>query len=265
MRIFRVWLDAGHGKTDPGAGAFGLIEKLINLVMAIACKIELERHGVVVGMSRTIDATLSLTQRTTLANKWAADYFVSIHNNAGGGDRGEVIHSVNKGKGLELANKIATRIKAETGQTVVKVYSRPSTHSAKKDYYSVIANTRMPAVIVEGAFLDNDLDNNAIDTVAEQKNFGVAIAHGILNQLGIAIKSSAKPIIVAPVKKTFIAPANNLIPPTGDNITLLNGGGWIERAADGRIITHQSRSIYSALTADGHLDMYVNGVRTRIK
>lgn len=200
-KIWKVWIDAGHGGADPGAAAFGLIEKLINLIMAIACKIELERHGVLVGMSRLNDATLSLAQRTDLANKFLADYFVSMHNNGGGGDRGEVIHSVIGGKGLQLAIKISERIKAETGQTVVKIYSRPATKNPDKDYYSVIANTKMPAVITEGAFLDHDLDNDAVDTVTEQKAFGVAIAHGILNQLGVAIKPIVKPVIIAPIVK----------------------------------------------------------------
>lgn len=193
-KIYKVWIDIGHGGTDPGAVSRGLVEKLINLVMAIACKSELERHGVLVGMTRVDDKTVSLSQRATLANNWLANYFVSIHNNAGGGDRGEVIHSIVGGKGLELATKISERIKAETGQTVVKIYSRASSKNPSRDYYSVIANTKMPAVIVEGAFLDNDLDNNAIDTVQEQKIFGIAVAHGILNQLGIAVK----PVIKAP-------------------------------------------------------------------
>lgn len=262
----KVWIDDGHGGSDPGAVALGLVEKSINLVMSLSCKAELERHNVLVGMTRLGDATVSLTQRATLANNWGAHYFISIHNNAGGGDRGEVIHSVNNGKGLELANKIAIKIKTETQQDFVKVYSRPSTSSPNKDYYSVIANTKMPAVIVEGAFLDNHLDNNAIDTVEEQKGFGVAIAHGILNQLDVAIKSTIKPIVIVPIEeKPFVVPANNLIPPTGPNITLLNGGGWIEHAADGRVITHQSRSVYFAITADGHLDFTVNGVCTRLK
>lgn len=199
--IYKVWIDDGHGGSDPGAVALGLVEKSINLVMSLSCKAELERHGVLIGMTRLNDTTVSLSQRATLANIWGAHYLVSIHNNAGGGDRGEVIHSVGGGKGLELANKIALRIKAETGQTVVKIYSKPSTNNPRKDYYAMIANTRMPAVIVEGAFLDNDLDNNAIDTVAEQQGFGVAIARGILNQLGVAIKSSIKPIVVAPIIK----------------------------------------------------------------
>ena len=200
--INKVWIDDGHGGSDPGAVALGLIEKTINLTMSLSCKAELERHSVLVGMTRLGDSSVSLTQRAILANNWGADYLISIHNNAGGGDRGEVIHSVNNGKGLELAIKIDAKIKAETGQTVVKIYSKPSTNYPRKDYYAMIANTRMPAVIVEGAFLDNDLDNNAIDTVAEQQGFGRAIAHGMLNQLNIAIKSTLKPVvIVKPVIK----------------------------------------------------------------
>ena len=205
-KIWRIWIDAGHGGSDPGAAAFGLIEKLINLVMAIACQKELERHGVVVGMTRLTDIYISLEDRCSMANKFLAYYVVSIHNNGGKGDRGEVIHSVNKGKGLELALKISERIKAETSQTVVKIYSKSSTKNIKKDYYTMIADTRMPSVITEGAFLDNDLDNKAIDTVAEQQAFGVAIAHGILDQIGVAIK----PIII-PAIKTVTTPVTNVI------------------------------------------------------
>lgn len=206
-KIWRIWIDAGHGGSDPGASAFGLVEKLINLVMAIACQKELERHGVVVGMTRLTDKYYTLEERCKMANDFLADYVVSIHNNAGKGDRGEVIHSVNNGKGLELANKIGARIKAETGQTIVKIYSRPSTKNPKKDYYTMIADTNMPAVISEGAFLDNDMDNNAIDTVAEQQDFGVAIAHGILNQLGVAIK----PIVIPVIKPVVVTPASGTI------------------------------------------------------
>jgi len=206
-KIWRIWIDAGHGGSDPGSSAFGLVEKLINLVMAIACQKELERHGVVVGMTRLTDKYYTLEERCDMANAFLADYVISIHNNGGKGDRGEVIHSVNKGKGLELAMKISERIKAETAQTLIKIYSRPSTKNPKKDYYTMIADTNMPAVITEGAFLDNDLDNNAIDTIAEQQAFGVAIAHGILNQLGVAIKS----IIIPVVKPVVVTPVTNVI------------------------------------------------------
>ena len=54
----------------------------------------------------------------------------------------------------------------------------------------------MPAVIVECAFVDNRTDMNILDTTAEQKQMGVAIAKGILKELRIAYKpntNSTKP------------------------------------------------------------------------
>jgi N-acetylmuramoyl-L-alanine amidase len=46
----------------------------------------------------------------------------------------------------------------------------------------------MTAILCECAFIDNDRDNDIIDTVAEQKAFGVAYAKAILEYLGITYK-----------------------------------------------------------------------------
>ena len=74
-------------------------------------------------MTRTIDKYLGLSQRATMANNNMSDYFVSIHCNVGGGDRGEIIYSIYNGKGLELTNKISSEI-MKNGQTQVKTYNR---------------------------------------------------------------------------------------------------------------------------------------------
>ncbi|HAK41628.1 MAG TPA: hypothetical protein DCM59_01415, partial [Clostridium sp.] len=112
----------------------------------------------------------------------------SIHCNAGGGDRGEVINSIYRGKGLELSNKIAAEMKA-IGQDTVKQYDKKG--DGGTDYYAVIRETNMDAVIVECAFLDNEIDNKIIDTIEEQELFGIAIAKGILAQLGIPYNGEA--------------------------------------------------------------------------
>lgn len=49
----------------------------------------------------------------------------------------------------------------------------------------------MVAILCECAFIDNDKDNDILDTVAEQKAFGVAYAKAILRYLGIAYKSQS--------------------------------------------------------------------------
>ena len=53
--MVKVFLSAGHGGSDPGAVANGLYEKTINLNILLACKSELERHGIKVVCSRIKD------------------------------------------------------------------------------------------------------------------------------------------------------------------------------------------------------------------
>jgi hypothetical protein len=123
--------------------------------------------------------------------------------------------------------------------------------------------TKMPSMIIECFFLEATKDV-ALYKKLGHDIIGRAIADGIVGRtIGAPIVS--KPVVVKPIVKPLVVPANNLIPPTGPNITILNGGGWIEHAADGRILIHQSRSVYLAITSDGHLDFYSNGVCTRIK
>lgn len=83
----KIYLDPGHGGTDPGASANGLQEKNVTLSLALKTRDILNRdyEGHTIRMSRTSDTTRSLAQRTNDANSWGADYFVSIHINAGGG------------------------------------------------------------------------------------------------------------------------------------------------------------------------------------
>lgn len=186
----KIFLDFGHGGSDSGAVSGGLVEKNMNLVTGLECKEVLEQYGVEVKLSRGSDIYVSLGERVSMANNWRADYFVSCHYNAGGGDRGEVIHSIYRNKGLSLANSIAAAMKSE-GQDTMKVYEKRDQDN--KDYYYVIKNTRMDAVIVEGGFIDNAVDRQLFDTVEKQKAMGRAIAYGILDYLGIAIKKG-KPI-----------------------------------------------------------------------
>lgn len=199
MANYIVCLDAGHGGSDPGASYGKLIEKQIVLITTLSCRNVLTEHGVQVVLTRSTDTYVGLSRRAQIANLAKAIYFVSIHCNAGKGDRGEVISSIYRGKGLELSNSIAKEMKA-IGQDTVKEYNKKGTGGT--DYYAVIRETNMDAVIVECAFLDNTTDNKIIDTVKEQEAFGVAIAKGILAQLGIKYKGST-PSKPKPAPETF--------------------------------------------------------------
>ena len=69
------------------------------------------------------------------------------------------------------------------GQTQVKTYNRMN--KSGRDYFPLIRDTVMDAIIIKCAFIDNEEDNKVISTIENQKRFGKAIAKGILSQLDI--------------------------------------------------------------------------------
>ena len=78
----KVFIDAGHGDTDPGAVGNGLNEKDVVLNIAKKLGALLNGRGISIKYSRTNDTYLSLEDRARLANAWGADLFVSIHANS---------------------------------------------------------------------------------------------------------------------------------------------------------------------------------------
>ena len=188
----KVFINAGHGGADPGAVGY-LIEEDVNLNMALACKDYLVANGVDVRMSRDKDEDETLNEVVSECNAFNPDLAVSIHNNAGGGDGFEVYHTINGGRGKTLAENIEKEVIA-INQNSRGVKTRKGSHG---DYYAFIRNTKAPAVICEGVFVDNKADAEQADTLEEQKAFGVAYAKGILKTLGITTQNT--PQQTAPV------------------------------------------------------------------
>lgn len=182
----KVFIGVGHGGTDSGAVANGLKEDNLNLAIALACRDELVRHGVTVGISRTKDEADPLADEIKECNAFNPDYAVEIHNNAGGGDGVEIYHHFGGGKGKTLAQNVLNEIVA-IGQNSRGLKIKKNDQG--KDYYGWIRETKAPACLVECAFVDNKKDITIIDTTAEQKAMGVAIAKGVLKTLGITYKA----------------------------------------------------------------------------
>lgn len=181
-KMAKVFLSAGHGGSDPGATAYSMKEKDINLQTMLACKEILEKHGVAVVCSRTTDENDPVADEVKEANASGADYAFSIHANAGGGDGFEVFYYSTNEKGKRLA---------ELAEKHVKKIGQNSRGVKTGNHLYFIRKTTMPAVLVESFFVDNDLDNNIGDTIEEQKAFGVAYAKAILEFLGITYKETS--------------------------------------------------------------------------
>ena len=188
----KVFIGVGHGGSDPGAVANGLVEKDLNLVTALKVNEELVRHGVVTLMSRTKDENDDLHEEIRECNSFDPDLAVDIHHNAGRGDGAEAFHHYGGGTGKKLAQNILKEIVA-LGQNSRGAKTKRDTDGT--DWYGFIRETYAPAVIVECAFLDSK-DHEIVDTKAENEAMGVAIAKGILETLSIQWVSDQKKQIV---------------------------------------------------------------------
>ncbi|MFD2044719.1 N-acetylmuramoyl-L-alanine amidase [Ornithinibacillus salinisoli] len=176
----KLYLDPGHGGTDSGATGNGLLEKNVNLDIALRIRSILVNNyeNVDVQMSRTGDTTKSLQQRTNEANAWGADYFLSIHCNAfNGSAQGyeDYIYS-----GLSDSSPSAgyqNTIHAE----IIKV-NQLQNRGKKKGNLHVLRESNMPALLTENGFIDNVHDSNLM----KQSSWLQNVAQGHVNGLAIA-------------------------------------------------------------------------------
>ncbi|GGN59257.1 N-acetylmuramoyl-L-alanine amidase [Oceanobacillus indicireducens] len=180
----KIYLDPGHGGTDPGAQANGLKEKDVTLKIALKVRDILNRdyEGHSIRMSRTTDKTFSLAQRTNDANSWGADYFVSIHINAGGGTGYEdYIYN-----GSVSSNTVTYRDKLHA-EVMKQVDFR--NRGKKRANFHVLRESNMPAVLTENGFIDTVADANKLKSDAYLNRIALGHANGIAQALGLKRKS----------------------------------------------------------------------------
>lgn len=120
LGVSRVVIDPGHGGHDPGAQAFRVTES--ELVLDIALRLEkllLKQNGLEVVMTRRTDEFVPLEERTAIANREAADLFLSIHANASENTkaRGVETYYLNFALNAE-AEAVAARENSASGRTI---------------------------------------------------------------------------------------------------------------------------------------------------
>ena len=182
MAQYKIAVDAGHGGSDYGATYNGRAEKDDNLKLALAVGDILEKNGIDVIYTRTTDEYETPFKKATDANDAKADYFVSIHRNSSPMPNQytgvETLVYNNSGIKSQMAANINSELE-KAGFKNLGITERPN--------LVVLKRTKMPAVLVEAGFINNDKDNETFD-----KNFNQianGIADGILKTLGITPKN----------------------------------------------------------------------------
>ena len=183
----KIYIDQGHNPESPNAGAEGNGYREQDLVYEIGLRLRdllLANGNFDVRLSRPTPTTQlgtsnasSLQVRTREANSWGADYFISLHTNAGvpsASGTEAFVYSI-PSAAQRLAEDIVEGVTEETGLRNRGVFARPSLY--------VLRRTAMPAVLVELGFISNAGDANLMANDPEA--FARGIYRGILDYLNL--------------------------------------------------------------------------------
>ena len=174
----KIYINPGHSNTDPGAVGYETERKLTVKVSDYMGDYLLANYDCAVKMNP--GTVGSLTAISNDANAWGADLVVSNHFNAGKGDGYEAL--VYNEKRRELGKIFEKHVKA-AGQNSRGVKLRPD--------LGILRLTNAPAVLNEGAFVDNWDDIQEWNDDAELKVLGIAYAKAAAEYLALPKKAVA--------------------------------------------------------------------------
>ena len=185
MANYKVALDAGHGGSDPGAVYNGRQEKDDTLDLTLAVGDILKKNGVDVFYTRTTDEYETPFKKATDANNSGANLFISIHRNSS--------ETPNQYSGVESLVFNDTGLKAEVARNINNQLEDVGFKNLGVDVRKnlvVLKRTKMPAVLVEAGFINNDKDNYLFDQ--EFDKIANAIADGILESIPASERGSGQ-------------------------------------------------------------------------
>ena len=177
----KIYINPGHSDKDPGAVGYET-ERNLNV------KVSQYMNGYLVAnyeceTKMNPGSMDSLSAICKDANTWGADLFVSNHFNAGKGDGYEAL--VYSQKRVELGKIFAKYVEA-IGQNL-RLYGAAPGVKIRSDL-AVLKNTNMPAVLNEGAFVDNQKDIQDWNDNFELQKLGEAYAKAAAEFLGLEKK-----------------------------------------------------------------------------
>lgn len=167
-----VVVDPGHGGKDPGA--IGKYSNEATIVLSVSQKISKlleEDPDFDVMLTRTDNTFLSLDERVEIANDSRADMFLSVHANSinrssVGGTETFVFYNADK----TFGSIVHKHLIETTGLT---------NRGLKEAGFRVIRGTKMPAALIEIAFLSNQHEEKLLNDPVFQDKVALAMYNAI--------------------------------------------------------------------------------------
>jgi N-acetylmuramoyl-L-alanine amidase len=213
--IKTVVIDPGHGGKDYGkTGVGGLLEKDVNMMLAKVIRDRIEQElGLEVILTREDDRLVSLTARTEIANEAGGDLFVSIHCNSWFSERVGGFEAYFLSPARSESERALARYENAAGESVGDTpngdvdfiiwdlvqneYINESSTFAefiqkamsdllpirnrgvKQANFVVLQGAKMPAVLVETAFLSNREE----EALLADPEFHLKVAEGMVEAI----------------------------------------------------------------------------------
>lgn len=183
-----IVLDPGHGGEDPGAIGYGLQEKDLTLDIALKTRSILSSYQCSVHLTRESDTDLPLADRAALANKLAADSFVSIHVNAGGGTGFESY--------IYTAGATSVALQQIVHASLASYYSLSgfADRGKKRANFAVLRLSKAPAILLENLFIDQKRDAASLADASFRQGIAGAITAGLVRALNLKPVNTWNPV-----------------------------------------------------------------------
>jgi len=219
-----IVIDPGHGGDDPGAiGPSGIKEKDVTLYVAKRLgRILARRYGFKVIYTRKSDVSVSLNERTEIANRNHADLFISIHTNASRkrnargietyflnwtNDREAmrvaarenrisfrqmqrmrdslqmILQDLARKSKNEESMKLAHSVHTELVGALKQRYRRIEDLGVKYALFYVLVGAEMPSILVEISFISNREEERRLASRIYKDRIAEGIARGIRNYI----------------------------------------------------------------------------------
>ncbi len=225
LGVARVVIDPGHGGHDPGAEVRGLNEAEVTLDVALRLeKLLLKQPGVEVVLTRRTNTYVPLEERTAIANRAAADLFLSIHANGSADARARGVETYflnfasnsaaealaareNAGssrtmrelpdivKAITLNDKIdesrdfASFVQATMFEKLRRVNRQARNLGIKQAPFVVLIGATMPSILAEISFLTNRQEAALLRTAKYRDQIADALLTGVMKYQG-SLKAS---------------------------------------------------------------------------
>ena len=216
LGVSRIVIDPGHGGKHPGAPGSKTTEAAVVLDVALRVeKILAGETGVEVVLTRRTDTFVPLEERTAMANRHAADLFLSIHANSSRNRKAagvetyilnfatnadaaavaarenaaavgsmrnlpDMVRAITQGNKRDESRELASAIQ-ESMVTRLRPHNPPLRDlGVKQAPFVVLIGAGMPSVLAEIAFISHDGEGGLLRTEKYRQRIAEALAAAVM-------------------------------------------------------------------------------------